>query len=386
MEIEKKVDAVATAFEEFKKLNDKRLAEIDAKGQASGLTIEAVEKANKHIDELQAEVKKLQTAMSRPGAAGESGMSQEQAERKDAFNKYLRKGIESKALSVGSDPDGGFLVLPEMATEVVKKVFESSPMRQLASVQQISSDSFEMIEDLDEAASGWVNETASRAVTNTPQIKKIVIAVHELYAKPQASQKILDDAMFNVEAWLAGKIAEKFARDEATAFIGGNGVGKPRGILTYAAGTAFEQIEQINSGAAATLTGDGLIDLVAALKAPYKQGAAFMMKRSVVGTIRKLKGSTNDAYLWQPGLQASTPDLLLGFPIYEADDMAALGAGNLPVAFGNFKMGYQIVDRVGIRTLRDPFSSKPYVEFYTTKRVGGDVKNFEAIKLQKCST
>jgi len=208
-------------------------------------------------------------------------------------------------------------------------------------------------------------------------------------AKPKASQKLLDDAFVNVEAWLAEKVGEKFARTEATAFVSGDGVNKPRGILTYTAGDGFEMIEQIVSGAAADIsaanTADGLINLVMSLKAPYKAGAAFLMERATVKAVRKLK-DTQGQYFWQPSLTAGNPDMIMGFPVYEADDMETIGANALPIAFGNFKVGYQIVDRFGIRTLRDPYSAKPYVEFYTTKRVGGGVKNFEAIKLLKCST
>ena len=393
MEIEKKMDAVAKAFEDFKSLNEKRLKEIEAKGAESSETKAALEKANSEITKLGDEVKKTQTAMNRNNSSASSEENPAMSEYKAGFNKFLRKGVEAglselqtKALSVGSDVDGGYLVLPEMSSEIIKKVYESSPMRQAASVQQISSDVFEIIQDLDEAAAAWVNEVGTRSDTATPVLKKIAIAVHEMYAFPKASQKLLDDAFINVEAWLGEKVADKFARTEATAFISGDGVNKPRGILTYAAGTGFEQIEQIVSGDADDVTADGIISLVTALKAPYKAGAAFMMKRATVGEIRKFKDVTSGQYLWQPALTAGNPDMLLGHPIFEADDMEAEAANSLSVAFGNFKAGYQIVDRFGIRVLRDPFSAKPYVGFYSTKRVGGAVKNFEAIKLLKCST
>jgi HK97 family phage major capsid protein len=393
MSIETKMDAIGSAFEEFKKLNDKRIKELEQKGFETAETKSAVEKANADIDRLSQEVKAAQAAVQRAGTAGtesKGGQSEEQKLAKQAFRKFMAKGAEKlsaeevKALSVGSDPDGGYLVLPEMSSEIVKKVYESSPMRQLASVATISSDQLEIIEDLDEVDASWVGESAARSETDTAQLKKIVIAVHELYAKPKATQKLLDDAMLNVEAWLAEKVADKFARSEATAFMSGNGVGKPRGILSYAAGTSFQQIEQVVSGSAAAITADGLIGLSYSLKAAYKAGAAFMLKRASVAEVRKLKDDQKQ-YLWQPSLQLGQPDMLLGFPMYEADDMETIAANALPIAFGNFKAGYQIVDRFGIRVLRDPFSSKPNVEFYTTKRVGGDVKNFEAIKLLKCS-
>jgi HK97 family phage major capsid protein len=387
MEIEKKIDAVASSFEEFKKLNDKQLAEIKAKGFASAETVEKVEKANAEITLLSDQVKAMQTAMNRKtvGASDEVATGSSPELRK-AFNAYVRKGVDTefKALSVQSDPDGGFLVMPEMASEIVKKVFESSPIRSIASVQSISSDSLEMIQDTDEMASGWVGEVAARPATNTAQIKKIIIPVHELYANPLASQKLLDDANVNVEAWIAEKVAEKFGRDEATAFVVGNGVGKPRGFMDYAAGTGFGQIEQVVSGSAALLTADGLISLFYALKAPYQANATWLMKRATVAAVRKFKDLQNQ-YLWQPSLQVGSPEMFLGRPLMQADDIAAEGANALAVAVGDFKAGYQIVDRFGIRVLRDPYSSKPYVAFYTTKRVGGDVKNFEAIKIGKCS-
>lgn len=397
MEIEKKVDAVAKAFEDFKVQNQKSIDEMKTKGFELAETKAALEKANAEIDRLSDEVKKVHTALNRGDSPNDGSESAEMAAYKAGFNKFLRKGsdeglagLQAKALSVGSDVDGGYLVLPEMSSEIVKKIFESSPVRQLASVQQISSDTLEIIQDLDEAAASWVTEAQTRPATSTPQLKKIVISVHEMSAKPLATQKILDDAMFNPEAWLAEKVSDNFRRTEANAFVVGDGVNKPRGFLSYAAGTGFEQVEQINSGSAATIAdangqADGLINCFMALKADYKSGAAWMMKRATVASVRKLKDG-NDMYIWQPALTAGNPDMLFGYPVYEADDFAAEGAGNLVAAFGNFKAGYQIADRFGIRVLRDPFSSKPYIEFYTTKRVGGGVKNFEAIKILKCST
>jgi HK97 family phage major capsid protein len=287
-----------------------------------------------------------------------------------------------KALSVDSDPDGGYLVRPEVSSEIVKKVFESSPVRELASVQTISSDALEIIEDLDEAASGWVGERQARSETDTPQIKKIVIPAHELYANPKASQKLLDDAQVNIESWLQEKVSSKFARDEATAFVTGNGVLKPMGFLSYAAGTGFNQVEQVNSGDANLVTDDGLLDLQGALKEDYQANATWLLKRSTLTAIRKLKDG-DDNYVWQPGIANGVPSLILGKPYRLANDMPAVAANALSIAYGDFKMGYQIVDRVGIRVLRDPYTAKPYILFYTTKRVGGAVKNFEAIKIQK---
>lgn len=386
MEIEKKLEQVAKTFEDFKALNDKELAEIKKFGAASGETKSAVEKANAEITKLQDEVKALNAAVAR-GFKGGDGKQEtaEQAERKKAMSEYLRKGHESKLLSVDSDPDGGFLVNPEISSEITKFVFESSPMRQLASVQTITSDSLEILHDLEEMEALDVGERSSRPQTATPQFKKQVIAVHEMFSQPAATQKLLDDAGLNIEAWIQEKVQDKFARKEARDFVRGNGVTQSRGFLTYDNGSGFGFLEHKPTGDANLITADSLIDLSYSLKSAYKSQASWLMKRLTVSAVRKLKDNEGQ-YLWQPGLQAGQPDSLLAFPIYEADDMDAVGAGLKPIAFGNFKAGYQIVDRLGIRVLRDPFTAKPFILFYTTKRVGGDVKNFDAIKILKVGT
>lgn len=387
MDTEKIVEDLGRAFEEFKKSNDARLKSIETKGYAPADLEEKVNKANDAVSKLEAELKSVQTAMARPGGQGETTETEaKKAEYKKAINAYLRKGNDTgiKTMSVDSDEDGGYLVTPEMSSEIVKKVYETSPMRQVASVQTISSDQLEIIEDLGEIEVGWVGETQARPDTDTAQLKKIIIPANEIYCQPLATQKLLDDANVNIEAWLGEKAADKFMRTENTAFVSGDGSGKPKGFLSYAAGTGYGQVEQVNSGNASALTPDGLISLCYSLKEAYKPGAVWLMKRSTVAEVRKLKDNQN-RYLWEPGLNGPGQSMLMGFSLYEADDMPAVGAGNLAIAFGNFKAGYQIVDRIGIRVIRDVFTAKPYVKFYMTKRVGGAVKNFEAIKLQKIS-
>jgi HK97 family phage major capsid protein len=392
MEIKEQVDSLAKAWEEFKSANDARLKEIEKKGAADPLITGQIEKINGFMDEAKSKLDKLETAVSRPGAGSDNPEEKAKAdelEHKKAFENFLRKGDESslgdlqkKAMSVGSDPDGGYLVTPAMSSTINQKVFETSPIRAVASVISISTDSLDMMDDVNEASSGWVSETGSRPETNTPQIGKRNITTHEVYAEPRATQKLLDDASVNVEAWLGAKIADKFSRDENTAFVSGNGTSRPRGFLTYSAGTTWGTIEQIASGSSAVVTADSLINLQGALKELYQGGAVFMMKRSVLTAVRLLK--TGDGqYLWQPGLQAGVADSLLGKPVYMADDMQAAASNSLSIAYGNFKVGYQIVDRKGITILRDPYTAKPFVKFYATKRVGGDVINFEAIKLLK---
>jgi HK97 family phage major capsid protein len=291
--------------------------------------------------------------------------------------------IQLKTLSVGTDADGGYLVTSPMAQTIAKIIYESSPMRALASIETISSDSLDLIEDTGEMSASWVLEADDRTDTGTAQIGKNSIDTFEMYAQPKATQKLIDDASIDIEKWVAQKVAEKFARLEATSFISGDGSGKPKGILSYAAGTSFGQVEQINSGTSAVVTADGLIKLYYGLKDEYSKRATFLMHRTTVQAVRLLKEATTNQYLWQPGLAAGTPDTLLGVPVALAADMPMPAANALSVAIGDFKAGYLIVDRVGIRTLRDPYTAKPFVKFYTTKRVGGEVINSEAVKLLK---
>lgn len=415
------VDGVKRGFEAFKEANDQRIKEIEAKGSADPVLEAKLAKIEQDMDAKQARLDQFELSIKRAnrtvtdengnevnldakamhwanmvartrGTRVDSFTHGDMAGYKSAFGAFLRKGEEligldeRKALSVGSDPDGGYVVHPDMSGQIVSKVFETSPMRAYAAIQVISTDALEGLFDLDEASSGWVGETDTRAETNTPSLGKWRIAAHELYARPKATQKILDDAEINMEAWLAMKVAEKFARDEAAAFVAGNGINKPRGFLSYADGTTLPgTIERINTGvnggfAASPNGGDALIDALYGLKAQYRANAAWFMNRGTTKLVRKLKDSNGD-YLWTPGLAAGQPATLMGYPVAAFEDMPDVATGSLSVAVGDMRAAYQIVDRVGIRTLRDPYSAKPYVEFYTTKRVGGDVVNFEALKL-----
>lgn len=391
-----RVDQLGSAWEEFKKTNEQRLAEIEKNGKADPLTEEKLARLDSALSEQKSRVDHLETAGNRP-FSGEAISAKQAAyelnEHKAAFDNYLRRGVESdlaflerKALSVGSDPDGGYMVTPQMAESIVKTVFESSPMRKVASVLTVSSDALEVIQDNDEAAAGWTAETASVSETDSPQIAKKIIPVHELYAQPKATQKLIDDSSVNIEEWLTSKITEVFSRKENTAFISGNGVAQPRGILTYAAGTSWGQIEQISSGSNGNVTADGIVKIFYALKEEYAVNSSFLMNRAAVQQARLLKETSTDQYLWQPGLTAGTPDTLMGVPVYQAADMETPATNSLSVAVGDFKRAYQIVDRAGVRILRDPFTEKPFVKFYATKRVGGDVVNFEAIKLLKLAS
>jgi HK97 family phage major capsid protein len=395
-EVSKTIENIGRTFEEFKATNDRRLKAIEAGAGGGADREEKLEKLSKAMDENIERLKALETAANRAIGSvdeAEAKAKKEQAEAKGKLHTFLRKGqggspmhngqaLEVKALSSDSNADGGFLVYPQLSTRIVEKLFETSPIRQLADVETIATDELDVPVDIDEAGSGWVTERQSRSVTTSPQIRMAKIPAHELEAMPIATQKQLDDSMWDVEAWLAKKVGEKFGRDEATAFVTGTGVGKPRGFTTYASGTSYGQIEQVTSGSSGAVTADGIIALLYALKEAYAKNASFLAARATVLAIRKLKDSQN-RYLWEPNMQVGQPEMLLGRPIFWAADMAAVAANSLSVACGDFKRGYKVVDRMGVRVLRDPFTSRPNVQFYTTKRVGGDVVDFEAIKLLK---
>jgi HK97 family phage major capsid protein len=421
-DVKQAVDSLGRAFAEFRAANDEALRQKADRGAIDPATEHKIERINDELDTLRDRLDRTHAALNRSRAPAEARnhvgartfdgaparlADEPPDEHKAAFGLYVRKGDEAplafiersalvgygerkalvgygerKALSVGADREGGYAVPAQLSASIIKTIRESSPLRAVAGVETIATDSLEMLVDKDEAGVGWVSETGTRAETTAPELAKIIIPVHEMYAEPRATQKLIDDASIDVEAWLAEKVAERFARLEASAFVNGNGVGQPRGVLTYPAGTAWGQIEQVNSGTSGAVTADGLINLQGALISEYAANASWVMNRLTLRDARKLKDSQGQ-YLWQPGLGDNVPESLLGRPIVKATDMPVAAASSLSVAFGDFKRGYQIVDRLGIRVLRDPFTAKPYVKFYTTKRVGGDVVNFDAIKLQK---
>jgi HK97 family phage major capsid protein len=412
-------------FEAFKATNDALEKEVKKLGSADTLTEEKLSKINKTLDELGDSIKLSQKHAEEieakfnsgglGGGGGEDGEVKAAADfaaltgqavtvddfrdYKKGFSTYMRKGPdgrqpELKALSVGSDPDGGYLVTPDVSGRMVKKIYESSPIRQVASVVTIGTDSLEGPIDNGEAGAGWVGEKATRAESTTPQLGKWIIPVNEVYAEPRATQKVLEDAMIDLESWLATKVAEKIARVENTAFVAGDGVLKPKGLFSYLfasttdkAGTrpwgTFEFVGTGTSGAfAASAPADAIYDLVYRLKAGYRTNAQFMMTRATVGAIRKFKDSYGQ-YLWQPALTGGQPQTILGYGVVEGEDVPEIAANSYSIAFGDFAETYQIVDRVGISVLRDPFTLKGWVKFYTRRRTGGGAVNFESMKFLK---
>jgi len=308
------------------------------------------------------------------------------------FNKFLRRTggskdavlepDESKTLSVGVDPDGGYTVTPQMASTIITTIRESDPIRQLASVESISTDSIEWLVDVDQMGAGWETETGAGAVTTTADFRKKMIFAHTMYAKVRATQKLLEDSSLNIENWIANKTGDRFGRLEGAAFVTGTGVGQPRGFLTYANGTAWGQVEQVVMGAAAALTADGFIDVKYHLLEAYIERAnAWLMCRSTLAAAMKLKDGSGE-YIWKPSLIALDPaSSILGIPVKMSATMPVIAANALSVALADWKAAYTIVDRLGITVQRDPYTQKPFVEFYTRKRVGGDIINYDAIKI-----
>lgn len=423
------------AFNAFKKANDaliqakaegKAVADLEAKVKTLSDALDTLSDAKTAIEELQKKANRPQTDSEIKGAAdlaeevksfnimlradfqskGRAAPAEVDAkgytEYKNAFFKVMTgtpldnlTSDERKAMSAGSDPDGGYLLPPSTVGRMVSKLYEQSTMRQLATVQTISTDKLEGIVDNDEADAGWVSELGTRSDSDTPQVGKYAIEAHEMYAMPKASQKILDDAATNVEAWLAGKVADKFARVEGTAFTTGTGTGQPRGLFSYTTAAtgddtrAWGTFEHVVTGASAdfhTTKADPLQDLLGAFKDQYLQRASWLMRREARTKIRKMKEATSDRYLWEPSLQMGQPDRLLGYPARVDQYVPAIAANSLSLAFGDIAEAYTIVDRMGIRTLRDPYTAKPYVVFYSTKRTGGGAVNFEAVKFLKFGT
>ena len=320
------------------------------------------------------------------------------APHQKAFNAYLRSGeddglrgleLDGKSMSSAVNSDGGYLVDPQTADSIKSVLNATASIRAIANVVNVEAGSYDVLIDSTEAGAGWADETSVRGETGTPTIERITIALHELSALPKASQRLLDDSAFDIEAWLAGRIADKFARAEAAAFINGDGVDKPTGIMTHPtvddAAWSWGNIGYVATGVDGDFDGgEALIDLVYALGAQYRANGTFVMNSKTAGAVRKLKDA-DGRFLWSDGLAAGEPARLLGYPVLIAEDMPDIASGADAIAFGDFNTGYTVVERPDLRVLRDPFSAKPHVLFYATKRIGGDVSDFAAIKFLRFS-
>ena len=351
----------------------------------------AITSLRSDVDEVKSRLDKVARAASRP-AMGGAAMA-DTAEVKGFVDGYLRRGRETelKSISGVSPADGGYAVPRQIDAVIAAELAEISPIRAIAQVVQTGTSGYRKLVATGGIASGWVSEVAPRPDTGTPQFAEIAPPSGDLYANPAASQGMLDDAAFDLETWLASEIALEFARAEGTAFVNGTGINQPEGFLTAATGAAedsvraFGTVQYIGSGNAAGFDAAPdakLIDLIHSLKSGHRQGAVFVMNSSTLASVRKLK-TADGAFLWQPGMVEGQPDRLLGYPVIEAEDMPDVAGGAFPIAFGNFRHGYLIAEHSATRVLRDPFTNKPFVHFYATKRVGGKVLDSNAIKLLK---
>lgn len=390
-ELKKLIEEQGRAFDEFKKANDTRLNEMAAKGAADPVLLEKTEKLSTLLGDIQDRIDELEKKAKRPGDAGPG--SEAADEYKKAFGEFVRKGrtedleeLRVKAGQIGTNEDGGYAIPEDLDRTILTLMKDTSPMRQVCSAMSIGGTTYRKLVDLGGTTSGWVGETDTRTETSTPKFTEISPVIGEIYANPANTQTMLDDVFFNAEAWLTGAVAEEFAKQEGIAFLSGDGANKPKGILSYPSAAVkdgtrpFGTIEQIAPATAGAIAGDDLINAIYGLKPQHRGNAVWMLNRKTVATIRKLKDAEGN-YIWQPGLQQGQPSSLMGYGITENEDMADLAAGKIAVIFGDFRRAYVIVDRMGIRTLRDPYTHKPYVHFYTTKRVGGMLQDSEAIKL-----
>jgi HK97 family phage major capsid protein len=395
-DVKQVADELGAKFTEFKKQNDKRIDAITSEKatlaeSVSGLS-ETVKNLQKSKDTLQDQLTQFQLKSNRPGS---TELNQDQTEHKEAFGSFMRKGhedglqqLEQKALSVGTNADGGFAVPEELDRNIIELLRDATPMRQAAHIMTIGGSDYKKLVNLHGTGSGWVGETVERPATNTPTLAQIAPFMGEIYANPQVTQQMLDDGFFNVEQWLAQEVQNEFSEKENTAFTLGDGILKPKGFLAYATAAtgdktrAFGTLEHRETAGVGSVSADDIVKLIFALKKAYRNGASFMGSTDLLSELMVLKDSTGQ-YLWRAGLEIGESSTLRGYKYEENEDMPDVAAGALPLSFSNFKRGYTIVDRMGTRVLRDPYTNKPFVGFYTTKRVGGFVTDSQAIKLLK---
>lgn len=394
-DVEQVAQELQAKFDAFKEKNDKRLEAVEQeKGKLAG-EVETLNGKLSELDELKSALEEELKQVKRPAGGPQSKAA---SEHKTAFIGFLRKGkddglreLERKALQVGVDEDGGYAVPEELDRTILNILKDEVVMRQEATTITVGGANYKKLVNLGGTASGWVGETDARPETDASKLGQIEPFMGEIYGNPQATQTMLDDAFFNVEDWINSELAIEFAEQEEIAFTSGNGTKKPKGFLAYASTLdpdktrAFGTLQHILSGAAAGVTADAIIKLVYTLRKVHRNGAKFMMNNNSLFAIRILKDSEGN-YLWRPGLELGQPSSLAGYGVAENEQMPDIAADAKAIAFGNFKRGYTIVDRIGTRILRDPYTKKPFVGFYTTKRTGGMLVDSQAIKLLQIGT
>ena len=367
-------DDFAQTFAAFRAANDERLAELEAKSAVDPLLDAKVERLNARLDTLG-------RTLAQPVVAASQGAD----EVKSAWSRFIRKGDETALMELKSlsstDGDGGFIAPVETESRIDTVLAEASPFRRIATVRKIGGGAYRVPIALDKPQAGWTDEVSPRAETDAPTLKLVDFPVGELYAMPAATQALLDDSVADVDAWLADEVRDVFAAQETAAFVNGDGQNKPKGFLSYQGGDrALDVVGTTGTDGVFDAGYDAIMDLIYTPASHYRQNGSFVMNRQTLAAVRKVKDEMG-GYIWQPNGQAGQPSTLLGYPVIEAETMPDIGSGNTPIAFGDFRRGYTIADRQGVRVLRDPYSAKPYVLFYTTKRVGGGVADSKAIAL-----
>ncbi|MCP4307782.1 MAG: phage major capsid protein [bacterium] len=372
-------------WNEFKATLDEKDKEL-AKKFDDYVTTDKLEKINSSVGDLQSAIDAANARLQAIALGAGQENAVDDQEYTEAFQAYFKKEHIHANLNKGAADEGGYLAPVEWDRTITDSLIEVSPMRQIASIQQISTAGFKKLFNLRGTASGWVGETTARTETNTPTFGEMTYTPGEIYANPAATQQMLDDAAVNLEMWLAGEVETEFAFQEGLAFVSGDGTNKPAGVLTYATGAAnagvhpLGAIEVHTAAAAAAVTTDEILELTYLLPSAFTQNARFTMNRATQGEVRKLKDGQGN-YIWQPSFTAGQPATLVNYPVTEMAAMPNMATTAMPIAFGDFRRGYLIVDRTGVRVLRDPFTNKPFVQFYTTKRVGGGLLNPETLKI-----
>ena len=411
MELKELLEQLQKAFAEFRRANDERLKQLETRGVADPTTVDTVEKLNARMTELEKQIKAkegelarleaLEKLANRPGGvSGDSEKDHIIEEHRKAFGQFMRRGeerglgeLQEKALNITTGSDGGYAVPEVIDRAILSLVAEVSPMRQIVNVQTVSTSDYKKLVNTRGTTVGWVGEATARTATDASSLQEVTPFMGEIYALPFATQQMLDDVFFDAEAWVEDEVATAIAQAEGAAVIDGSGTNRPKGINQYTFATTgdssrtFGQLQKVQTGVAggfktASKTvseNDDLIDLIYSLKSQHRQGARFVMNSLTTAAVRKWKDQEGRP-VWQPQAVAGQPALLNGFPVTNAEDMPDIANEAIPIWFGNFKRGYTLVDRIGTRILRDPFTNKPYVGFYITKRVGGFVADSEAIK------
>lgn len=377
------IDGVNQAFATFKAENNAALESVK-KGQADALQALKVDRINADIEKLQSAVDEANTKIAAAQMQGVVQGGVKDREYSAAFQSHMKRGEVQAALNKGVAGEGGFLAPTEWDRTITDKLVTISPLRALATVQTISTNAFSKLFNQKGTVSGWVGEATARPDTATPTFASLTYTTGEIYANPSATQQMLDDSEVDLESWLAGEVQQEFAFQEGAAFLSGNGTNRPTGLLTYITGGAnaavhpYGAITTVNSGAAAALTTDGIVNLIYELPSEFTGNARFIMNRKTQSAARKLKDGQGN-YIWQPSFVAGQPATIAGFAVTEMPGMPDIAAAAKPIVFGDFR-GYMVLDRIGVRVLRDPYSVKPYVSFYTTKRVGGGLLNPQVLK------